>query len=444
MSYSRNYFLERFREVEKLKKEIKSEEDHPDMEAYKKRRLQLANLFLELGERDNAKTIEESLAKRVKLAMHKPVFDLEMAENVAILANTLLDEEKFDKAEDYIRMIEEHCYDYNVFILYLKLKKDILTSNVDDATKANLFRLEEKTENKEAKGFSFDFEVLTKELRALYLFENNQFQDAIEKFEEAYNLAKKKEIARYEYRLLFRLSRAYEKINDYKTATQIYAQYRKETDEFYKNKEYAYSDFLMEIYGIKKKAKQSTALKVMEDATTLVYNRNFLHELIEGFFIEGGASSMCAVMFNVDSFKRFFNEKGGDNEEFLAKVGKALLKIKADDIMPIRYGEDDFLIILRDVEEESGVAVAKNILKNLERFLLTKNDNADAKDAEILKKTEVDVVENMTLNAGIAAKRCENKSDMIRLIEMAKKTLEMSLKYGQNEWERFYVVAYVD
>ncbi len=153
---------------------------------------------------------------------------------------------------------------------------------------------------------------------------------------------------------------------------------------------------------------------------------------------------MCAVMFNIGSFRQFVSENGGNNEEFLAKVGKALLKMKADDIMSIRYGEDDFLIILRDVEEESGVAVAKNILKNLERFLLTESNDADAKDAEVLNNTEVDIVENMTLNAGIAAKRCENKADMVRLIEMTKKTLELSLKCGQGEWERFYVVGHID
>ncbi len=109
------------------------------------------------------------------------------------------------------------------------------------------------------------------------------------------------------------------------------------------------------------------------DAGTGIYNRLLLNEKANEFAEEGlEARKSCAIMADLDHFKVV-------NDKFGHIVGDDILSCFADILrtecrekdFPIRYGGDEFLVILSDATEKIGMTVAERIRKKCQERIKT-------------------------------------------------------------------------
>ncbi|MGN0711506.1 MAG: diguanylate cyclase [Anaerovoracaceae bacterium] len=152
------------------------------------------------------------------------------------------------------------------------------------------------------------------------------------------------------------------------------------------------------------------------DSLTGLYNRramgDFLHENWELIMAQKKLPSM--IMMDVDYFKKYNDYYGHQKgDEVLESVGKAILEqIRATDF-PIRYGGEEFLIILPETSGEEACAVAKRINNTVSELQIPHEKS--------------DVADYVTVSIGVAAAMFEESSENVlkradKALYKAKKT----------------------
>lgn len=100
------------------------------------------------------------------------------------------------------------------------------------------------------------------------------------------------------------------------------------------------------------------------DALTGVKNRRFLDEQLPAVFAahSDAALDLSLVMIDLDHFKRLNDERGHPaGDEVLIFVGELLRQcLRADDIA-VRYGGDEFVLILPGIAAEDAVALTRRL-----------------------------------------------------------------------------------
>ena len=105
----------------------------------------------------------------------------------------------------------------------------------------------------------------------------------------------------------------------------------------------------------------------IKDALTGIYNRQGLAAKIEELK-ESCTKSCCVVYFDLDNFKYYNDSFGHDiGDLILVQFARILRELAPKDGIPIRYGGDEFLLLLPDEGEEKGVTLAKRFYEILER-----------------------------------------------------------------------------
>ncbi len=107
----------------------------------------------------------------------------------------------------------------------------------------------------------------------------------------------------------------------------------------------------------------------LRDPMTGLNNRRFLEEYMETLLgsAQRRKSHLTVLMLDLDYFKMINDTYGHDaGDTMLKALAKTLRQsVRASD-MVIRYGGEEFLIILQDTDAEAGVTVAENIRKAVE------------------------------------------------------------------------------
>lgn len=112
------------------------------------------------------------------------------------------------------------------------------------------------------------------------------------------------------------------------------------------------------------------------DSLTGVHNRHYLHSIIDkelshtrrAFFADPQCSNFLALLLiDIDHFKQV-NDKYGHaaGDKVLAEIGKLLQKTVRDSDFIIRWGGEEFLIVLRECALEHISTVAEQIRKSCE------------------------------------------------------------------------------
>ena len=103
------------------------------------------------------------------------------------------------------------------------------------------------------------------------------------------------------------------------------------------------------------------------DRLTLLINRKFGEEVVRTQLrIAFRRRSPCTVLFlDIDHFKAV-NDKFGHQvgDEVLFEVAQALRRIVRLQDIPIRWGGEEFLIVLTDIDEPGAVAVIERLASN--------------------------------------------------------------------------------
>ena len=154
------------------------------------------------------------------------------------------------------------------------------------------------------------------------------------------------------------------------------------------------------------------------DTLTKLRNRAFLEEELEPIF-EGQRlvkRDMAAVMIDVDNFKPYNDRRGHQVGDALLRFVGALLRgtIRPTD-HAIRYGGDEFLLLLPDTDAEQASVVADRIVKLF------------AQNAMRLGKGN-----NLSLSAGIASMEADQPETADNLISKADQALYAAKGKGKN------------
>jgi len=109
--------------------------------------------------------------------------------------------------------------------------------------------------------------------------------------------------------------------------------------------------------------------KVHFDPLTGIYNRRFMEDNIKRIIRSLARSKGClsVLMVDIDYFKRYNDTYGhSEGDECLKAVAEAIKNSlsRADDFV-VRYGGEEFAVILPDTDEIGGRYIAGEILENV-------------------------------------------------------------------------------
>jgi diguanylate cyclase (GGDEF)-like protein len=106
---------------------------------------------------------------------------------------------------------------------------------------------------------------------------------------------------------------------------------------------------------------QDTSLR---DGMTGLYNRRFLEEFIDKIMSQAvrDKDTYHAMMLDVDFFKSVNDNYGHDiGDKVITEIGKLLQDAIRDADLAIRYGGEEFLVMLRNASDEGALKVAQDI-----------------------------------------------------------------------------------
>jgi diguanylate cyclase (GGDEF)-like protein len=157
----------------------------------------------------------------------------------------------------------------------------------------------------------------------------------------------------------------------------------------------------------------------LKDAMTGLYNRRFLEEFIDQVMkqVQREKETYTVLMLDVDFFKQVNDTYGHDvGDEVIKRLASIMKNSVRDSDMPVRYGGEEFIILLMNSTEEKTYEIAKKINEDFakEEF---------SSDIEIFKKT---------VSIGIANYPIDAKT-LIKSIKCADEALYVAKKTGRNK-----------
>ena len=102
----------------------------------------------------------------------------------------------------------------------------------------------------------------------------------------------------------------------------------------------------------------------LKDPMTGLYNRRFLEEFIDQFMSQAKRSqeTYSILMLDVDYFKKVNDTYGHDvGDSVIVQIGKVLRDSIRDADLAIRYGGEEFVVLLYNANDEGTTAVAQKI-----------------------------------------------------------------------------------
>jgi diguanylate cyclase (GGDEF)-like protein len=164
--------------------------------------------------------------------------------------------------------------------------------------------------------------------------------------------------------------------------------------------------------------------KVHYDALTGLYNRRYMEDALERIIssiARTGTGQLSVLMLDVDYFKNYNDTYGhGAGDVCLKSIAKVLLRsvTRASDFA-VRYGGEEFVIILPNTSRRGACKIAEKILKSV-RDLNIPHEKSDAANC-------------VTISIGITTGYIDPTQNGNEFIERADVALYMSKQNGRNK-----------
>jgi two-component system cell cycle response regulator len=150
-------------------------------------------------------------------------------------------------------------------------------------------------------------------------------------------------------------------------------------------------------------------IKAYRDVLTGALNRNFLEEKGNEILIKYKLKSqpLGVIMLDIDNFKRVNDTCGHDIGDLVLKTVANTIKksLRKDDLI-IRYGGEEFLILLPNTDLEQTLKVTEKIRRNIENTEITIPTGEKIK---VTASLGVSVVYPEDKNIFVAIKRADEK-----------------------------------
>ena len=144
---------------------------------------------------------------------------------------------------------------------------------------------------------------------------------------------------------------------------------------------------------------------VVKDALTGIYNREGYARKMREIENDENITDCVVLYFDLDNFKYYNDTFGHDiGDLVLVQLAKILQFLAEENGIPIRYGGDEFLLIIPGITIEQAEGIVKefyNILKQREYFV--------PKIEQILKK-KVDIPKARLISSSIGIARTDYKA----------------------------------
>ncbi|MEQ1636343.1 MAG: GGDEF domain-containing protein [Methylococcales bacterium] len=155
------------------------------------------------------------------------------------------------------------------------------------------------------------------------------------------------------------------------------------------------------------------------DALTGLFNRRWLDNAIPRFLAQAAKleQPLCLLMIDIDHFKNYNDTQGhlgGDHA--LIQMGNLLqTKIRPNDFA-VRYGGEEFMVVLSNTRQSNGIIVAENIRLEIEKLTMTQADGS--------------AISGITASIGLALSNPD--SSQLSIIAEADKNLYRAKQNGRN------------
>ena len=170
---------------------------------------------------------------------------------------------------------------------------------------------------------------------------------------------------------------------------------------------------------------------LVKDTLTGIYNREGYASKMREIEENENITDCVVLYFDLDNFKYYNDTFGHDiGDLVLVQLAKILQFLAEENGIPIRYGGDEFLLIIPEITIEQAEGIAKefyNILKQRQYFI--------PKIEQILKK-KVDIPEAKQISSSIGIARTDYKAG--RNIEMTVSYADSSLYDVKKSKKRNY------
>jgi len=163
--------------------------------------------------------------------------------------------------------------------------------------------------------------------------------------------------------------------------------------------------------------------RAMTDPMTHLKNRAHLEAELEAIFRRhrDADREVCAVMLDLDNFKRHNDRYGHQaGDALLAFTGSLLIGTTRAEDVAIRYGGDEFLLILPDVSAAEAARVAERIIKLFAQHARQFHDRPP-----------------VSMSAGVASARADRAASGHELVAKADRALYKAKHRGKNDVATF-------
>ena len=163
--------------------------------------------------------------------------------------------------------------------------------------------------------------------------------------------------------------------------------------------------------------------KVHFDALTGIYNRRFLDDNIKRIIntLSRSHGSLSVMMLDIDYFKKYNDTYGHSmGDECLKSVAKALSETGRADDCVIRYGGEEFVILLPNTDKAGAGITAQRLLESV-RALEIPHINSD-------------IADYVTISIGATTVRVKLNHLYMNYIERADEALYVSKDTGRNKY----------
>jgi diguanylate cyclase (GGDEF)-like protein len=174
-----------------------------------------------------------------------------------------------------------------------------------------------------------------------------------------------------------------------------------------------------EVHKYNEMHKKEFKLARMDKLTGLANRHYFDQKLREEVeYADLNGKPLNVLIFDLDNFKRFNDTYGHVWGDKLLSLFSDIIKqnIRKSDI-PVRYGGEEFLLLIRDLEIDMAKCVGERIRKSLEKQRIYSGNEDDRR--------------KVTVSCGIA-QYPKHASDIKLAIELADKALYYAKESGKN------------
>jgi len=180
-----------------------------------------------------------------------------------------------------------------------------------------------------------------------------------------------------------------------------------------------------ELLSVQRKAKAlsqefaAARKEIYLDPITRLYNKKALNKHFETWVTETPERQIAAVVINVDHFKEF-NERFGSliGDVILSKIANKVSNYVGESGLPVRTGNEEFLILLPDVEMNIASEIAEKIRQGVEKLRFI-----SSKSGVRLPK--------MTISLGVS--EFQRRESLNALLKRTKKALFSAQDAGRNQ-----------